>query len=169
MIMMNRIIKKQSVIWSVILTAAFLLMSAGLVAAQADASAEPQSEEQAFTAEIPKAPTPIPQEAQKFVYNGHGLRDPFVSLLLKDQIDPSKSGLASMKISELTLQGLQIGLGKVAIVLGTDGKAYNLKIGQNLYDGKVVAIENRKVIFEKVILDPFGREKDKQRIELYLH
>ncbi len=74
-----------------------------------------------------------------------------------------------MKISELKIQGIQIGLGHVAIVLGTDGKAYNMEVGQTLLDGKVIAIESGKVVFEKVILDPFGREKEKQRIELYLH
>ena len=74
-----------------------------------------------------------------------------------------------MKISEIKIQGIQIGLGKVAIVLGTDGKAYNMEVGQTLLDGKVVAIESGKVVFEKVILDPFGREKEKQRIEMDLH
>lgn len=119
--------------------------------------------------DIPRAPTPIPQSEQQFVYNSHGMRDPFVSLLINNSLDVSKSGLAAMKISEIKIQGIQIGLGKVAIVLGTDGKAYNMEVGQTLLDGKVVAIESGKVVFEKVILDPFGREKEKQRIEMDLH
>lgn len=122
-----------------------------------------------FTADIPRAPTPVPKGEQKFIYNSHGMRDPFVSLLIVNTVDVGKEGLAGMKISEIKVQGIQIGLGAVAIVLGTDGKAYNMKVGQPLLDGKVVAIESRKVVFEKVIYDPFGREKDKQRIERYLH
>ncbi|MCD4653267.1 hypothetical protein K8T06_04970 [bacterium] len=144
------------------------IMISGLSVTAQDNDQQSSQQELDFAADIPKAPTPVPEGEQKFIYNSHGMRDPFISLLLRPSIE-GKGGLAGMKISELKLQGIQIGLGKVAIVLGTDGKAYNMGLGQSLLDGKVVAIEGRKVVFEKVILDPFGREKDKQTIELYLH
>ncbi|HPQ41931.1 MAG TPA: hypothetical protein PLV45_16300 [bacterium] len=153
-----------------VLLLSVLWVASGSVMAQEPAP--PAAETQAETgemAEIPKAPTPVPEEEQKFIYNSQGMRDPFVSLLIDNRLDPGKAGLGAMKISEIKLQGIQIGLGKVAIVLGTDGKAYSMEVGQSLLDGKCVAIEGRKVVFEKVILDPFGREKDKQTIELYLH
>lgn len=160
---------KKPVTFTAVLLCMLMALSLTVLAQDAAPAPEGGAAEQEMTAEIPKAPTPVPVDEQKFIYNSHGMRDPFVSLLIDRELDPGKAGLAAMKISEIKIQGVQIGLGKVAIVLGTDGKAYNMEVGQTLLDGKCVAIEGRKVVFEKVILDPFGREKDKQTIELYLH
>jgi len=155
--------------WIMSMLLIVVILTVAQVGAQDETVPANQQDAPDFTAEIPRAPTPVPAGEQKFIYNSHGMRDPFVSLLLDSDLVAGKDGLAAMKISELKLQGIQIGLGEVAIVLGTDGKAYNMEVGQSLLDGKVVSIQGRKVVFEKVILDPFGREKDKQTIELYLH
>ncbi len=130
---------------------------------------EEMTEEPGIPDDIPKAPTPIPPDEQQIRYTGEGTRDPFVSLLIHSNVDMMKTGLAAMKISEITIMGLQIGLGTIAIVHGADGRAYNMKVGDVLLDGKVFAIDSNKVVFEKVVLDSFGREIDKEIIEYYLH
>lgn len=148
------------------------LLLAGLASANLFAQEQPQEQpmdESGISADIPRAPTPVPAEEQQTRYTGQGTRDPFVSLLLQRESDVMKTGLAAMKISEISVQGIQIGLGTVAIVLGTDGKAYNMRVGDLLLDGKVVAIDSNKVVFEKVVLDSFGRETDKEVIEYHLH
>ncbi|MBN1297323.1 hypothetical protein JXA80_11130 [bacterium] len=152
-----------------VLCCLIMIMTVLPVSGQDAQPAPAETMEPDIAPDLPRAPTPIPEEEQKFIYNSHGMRDPFVSLLVRKDLDVSKVGIAAMKISEIKLQGLQIGLGKVAIVQGPDGKAYNMEVGQSLLDGKVVAIMGRKVVFEQVILDPFGRVKDKKEIELYLH
>ena len=119
---------------------------------------------------IPLAPEPGSEEQSGFNYNPQGARDPFKSLFSQQMDDlRERSGLAGMQISELTLVGIQIGLGKTAIMQGSDGKTYGVKEGTLVYDGKLLAIKNNRVIFEKTILDAFGREKEKKEIEIYLH
>jgi Tfp pilus assembly protein PilP len=117
---------------------------------------------------IPRAPEPEQQEKIS-AYNPQGARDPFVSLLEGVDKDVRPPGLAGMQISELTLQGIQIGLGKTAIVKGPDNIAYGMEVNESVFDGKLIAIDNNKVVFEKIIYDAFGREKEKQKIEVYLH
>ncbi len=119
--------------------------------------------------DIPLAPEEKPKEESKFSYNPQGMRDPFVSLLVTTDLEPRGEGVAGMKISELTLQGIQIGIGKVAIVLGPDGNTYSLRVGDSVFDGKVTQIAGNKLVFEKIIFDAFGREKEKKSIEIYLH
>ena len=118
---------------------------------------------------IPRAPVPQSEE-KEFTYNPQGARDPFVPLVgphLDDIVKPS--GKEGLQISELALQGIQIGLGRTAIMMGSDGKAYGMREGDYVFDGKLVDITNDKVVFEKTIYDAFGREKEKKRIEIYLH
>ena len=118
---------------------------------------------------IPRAPTPIPVEERTFLYTGEGTRDPFVPLTLHRDLDATVTGLAAMNISDITILGIQIGLGTFAMVRGADGKAYNMEVGQTLMDGELVAIEPGKVVYERAIRDSFGREIDKETIEYYLH
>jgi len=118
--------------------------------------------------DIPRAPSPEKVE-KRTTYNPQGARDPFRSLLEGVDKDIRPPGLAGLQISELSLQGIQIGLGKVAIVTAPDGMAYAMKLNDSVFDGKLVQIKNNKAVFEKIIYDAFGREKEKQKIELYLH
>jgi Tfp pilus assembly protein PilP len=120
------------------------------------------------SSELPKAPEPQKEE-KRITYSPQGARDPFLSLLDGVDKDIRPPGLQGLQISELTLQGIQIGLGKVAIVKGTDNMAYPLRVGDSVFDGKLVEITDNKIIFEKLIYDAFGREKEKQKIEIYLH
>lgn len=117
---------------------------------------------------IPRAPEPVTEEPQT-TYNPQGARDPFRSLLEGMDKEVRPPGLAGIQISELTLQGIQIGLGRTAIVKGPENIAYGMEVGDTVFDGKLIEIYNNKVVFEKIIYDAFGREKEKQNIEIYLH
>ncbi len=118
--------------------------------------------------DLPKAPKPEKQE-KRIGYNPQGSRDPFMSLLEGQDKDVRPPGLGGIQISELTLQGIQIGLGKMAIVKGPDNIAYGMHVGESVFDGKLIEILDNKIVFEKLIYDAFGREKEKQKIEIYLH
>ncbi|MBN1550421.1 hypothetical protein JW979_03080 [bacterium] len=118
--------------------------------------------------DLPRAPVPQAEE-KKFTYNPQGTRDPFVSLLVGMDKDVRPPGIAGIKISEVNLIGIQVGLGKTAIITGPDNIAYNMRVGDTVFDGKLVEIEPNKIVFEKIIYDAFGREKEKKQIEKYLH
>lgn len=120
---------------------------------------------------LPLAPQLEIKEEQKVAYTQTG-RDPFVSLVEPspdDSVIETTKGLPSMMIAELALQGIQIGLGKVAMFKGPDNNVYAMRVDDSCKDGKMVDIQNNKVMFEKLVLDEFGREKEKQQIEVYLH
>ncbi len=118
---------------------------------------------------LPLAPTPEPVTENQFHYNAQGMRDPFVSLIIHNQVPPNLIGLPAMKISELSLQGIQLGMGEIAIILGSDGKVYSMREGDSVLDGKLIEIQQNKIVFEQIIFDAFGREKEKKTIEIYLH
>lgn len=119
--------------------------------------------------DLPMAPAPEPEES-KFQYNAQGFRDPFEPLIGKKTIIVENlEGLAGMQISELALMGIQIGLGHTAMVKGSDDKTYAMKVGDVVADGKLVEIQQNKVVFEKQILDAFGRVKETKPIGIYLH
>jgi Tfp pilus assembly protein PilP len=149
-----------------VLIAVSVCIFAGVHAQEMDQPPEPEIQ---AGPDIPRAPTPIPVEERQFLYTGQGTRDPFVPLTIHRDVDPTVTGLAGMSISEITILGIQIGLGEKAMVRGSDGKAYNMEVGQAFLDGKVVSIEPGKVVFERIIRDSFGREVDKETIEYDLH
>ncbi|GEM_PF-5785639 len=118
---------------------------------------------------LPMAPQMQVENDDKFHYTQSG-RDPFVSLIEKGSEEGvNQGGLPSMLIAELALQGIQIGLGKVAMFKGPDNNVYGMRIGDACKDGKLIEIQNNRVMFEKIVFDEFGREKEKQQIEVYLH
>ena len=153
-------------VWKNIIFSLLFIMTICCLSTLAQAQ---QGSAEAENLDVPAAPTPESTD-DKFHYNPQGFRDPFVSVLAVRESQSAKpEGPAGMKISEISLQGIQIGLGKIAIIKGPDNKAYALKVGELVYDGKLIAIHGNKIIFEKKILDVFGRVKDTQQVELYLH
>jgi Tfp pilus assembly protein PilP len=95
-----------------------------------------------------------------FSYDPAGRRDPFRSLV--DALNaigkgPRPRGIAGMLISEVDLVGIvQKGRGNIAFFNGSDNKGYFLKVGDSLYDGKIVRIDRRTgtVVFRQDVNDP---------------
>ena len=95
-----------------------------------------------------------------FSYDPAGRRDPFRSLvdpLNSPHTGPRPRGIAGMLISEVDLVGIvQKGKGYIAFFNGSDNKGYFLKVGDTLYDGKIVKIDRRTgmVRFRQDVNDP---------------
>lgn len=97
--------------------------------------------------------------AEGFTYDPKGRRDPFESIWnRKREAGDRPAGIRGMEISELDLQGIVITMdgGKFAIVLGTDNKGYNLREGDELFNGKVKTIEKDRVTFLQKVNDPLS-------------
>lgn len=97
---------------------------------------------------------------RSFSYDPAGRRDPFRSLvdpLNSPQKGPRPRGIAGMLISEVDLVGIvQKGKGYIAFFNGSDNKGYFLKVGDTLYDGKIIKIDRRTgtVLFRQDVNDP---------------
>jgi Tfp pilus assembly protein PilP len=95
-----------------------------------------------------------------FTYDPAGRRDPFRSLvdaLNSAQKGPRPRGIAGMLISEVDLVGIvQKGKGYIAFFNGSDNKGYFLRVGDTLYDGKIIRIDRKTgtVTFRQDINDP---------------
>ncbi|MFN7971126.1 MAG: hypothetical protein U0166_02050 [Acidobacteriota bacterium] len=96
--------------------------------------------------------------AAGFTYDPKGRRDPFESIFDKKKDNKGRpTGVRGMEISELDLQGIVIsGADKYAIVSGTDSKGYNLREGDELFNGKVKTIEKDRVVFLQKVNDPLS-------------
>ena len=95
-----------------------------------------------------------------FTYDPAGRRDPFRSLVDAANTvgkGPRPRGIAGMLISEVDLVGIvQKGKGAIAFFNGSDNKGYFLKVGDALYDGKIIRIDRKTgtVVFRQDINDP---------------
>ncbi len=95
-----------------------------------------------------------------FTYDPAGRRDPFRSLV--DTLNaigkgPRPRGIAGMLISEVDLVGIvQKGREAIAFFNGSDNKGYFMRVGDTLYDGKIVRIERNTgtVAFRQDVNDP---------------
>ena len=131
--------------------------------AQESASSKdaPQKQEEQNTKTIEK----IIEESESvltgrgFTYDPAGRRDPFRSLVEQTKADkgPRPKGIAGMLISEVDLVGIvQKGKDNVAFFNGSDNKGYFLRVGDQLYDGKIIQINRQagQVVFRQEINDP---------------
>jgi len=95
-----------------------------------------------------------------FTYDPAGRRDPFRSLVDAANTvgkGPRPRGIAGMLISEVDLVGIvQKGKGAIAFFNGSDNKGYFLRVGDVLYDGKIIRIDRKTgtVVFRQDINDP---------------
>ena len=95
-----------------------------------------------------------------YTYDPSGRRDPFVDPLNaktpdKEEIRPE--GSEGMLINEVQLQGITIyGGDPIAVLMGTDEVGYFLREGDELWDGKIIAIDfdEGKVVFQQKVEDP---------------
>jgi hypothetical protein len=97
---------------------------------------------------------------QGFSYNPEGRRDPFRSPFGAVTAGGGKRppGLAGMLVAEIDLTGVVHDPrdGDVAVVMGSDNKGYFLRVGDEVYDGTIIAIDSRQgtVTFRQQIDDP---------------
>jgi hypothetical protein len=95
-----------------------------------------------------------------FTYDPAGRRDPFRSLV--DALNaigkgPRPRGIAGMLISEVDLVGIvQKGRQAIAFFNGSDNKGYFMRVGDTLYDGKIIRIDRNTgtVVFRQDVNDP---------------
>jgi Tfp pilus assembly protein PilP len=159
---------------AILLAALFALgvTLAGVGAAQQPAPAQkPPAEGEAATAQEPEV-TPGPDidqilEGEEEVLSGNGFtydpgnrRDPFKSLLVEQQArefrGPRPEGIPGLLIDEIDLTGIwRTGRGFVAqVVASNQKKTFLLKEGDQLYDGDVVSINKKEVVFKQIVQDP---------------
>lgn len=95
-----------------------------------------------------------------FTYDPGNRRDPFKSLLIEQQArefrGPRPEGIPGLLIDEIDLTGIwRTGRGYVAqVVASNQKKTYLLKEGDQLYDGDVVSISKKEVVFKQIVQDP---------------
>ena len=138
-----------------------LLLAATMAAAQApapDASPSPASvSPDVVKNRIDQEIAPAPGS---YSYTAQGRRDPFVSLLKPvSESGPGKRrpGMEGFLIQEVALKGIvKDSKGFTAMLLGTDGKSYFVKVGQRLFDGVITAIDASTVTFRQEVTDPLS-------------
>jgi hypothetical protein len=99
---------------------------------------------------------------QRFSYDPSGRRDPFMDLfeaMGRRPKGPRPHGIAGMLVTEIDLAGIvkdPKGGGDVALVIGSDNKGYFLQVGDEVYDGTVLAVDTRlgTITFRQQVDDP---------------
>lgn len=95
-----------------------------------------------------------------FTYDPGNRRDPFKSLLAgpeRPQLrGPRPEGIPGLLIDEIDLKGIwRTPKGYVAQVLAANQKkTFLIKEGDQLYDGDVVSISKKEVVFKQIVQDP---------------
>lgn len=98
---------------------------------------------------------------QRFSYDPAGRRDPFRSLFEEQALrrkGPRPRGVSGMLITEIELTGIvrDSRRGDIAVFMGTDNKGYFLRVGDEVYDGTLMAIDGGTgtVTFRQQVDDP---------------
>jgi type IV pilus assembly protein PilP len=153
--------------------AALLLVLAGALAAFA-ATARAQAPAPATTPAATPAPViaPVPESpgqslieqdesamsGRAYTYDPAGRRDPFRSLLVREQNRGGVSrppGIAGIAIDDLVVHGIwKTRSGYVAQIRATDNKSYLIRAGDLLYDGEVTRVGPNEVSFRQNLNDP---------------
>jgi hypothetical protein len=95
-----------------------------------------------------------------FTYDAAGRRDPFEPLIKTTQADISKrpKGISGMTVAEIALKGVAIDPhgNPVALFRGSDNRGYTLRVGDTVYDARVLSIEpvHGAVVFRQQVDDP---------------
>ena len=135
--------------------------------ARGQAPAPPQP--RPATATAPVNPVP-PLEPQGYDYEPSGRRDPFISLVRRTAATPlgtsAKSrptGVGGLTTDELVVRGL-VGSsrGWIAQVKGIDNRSYDLKAGDELFDGTVKAVTADGLIVLQNVNDPLSTAKKRE-------
>lgn len=99
-------------------------------------------------------------QGQRFSYDPGGRRDPFRSLFLGESLGkgPRPKGVSGMLVTEIDLVGIVKDDfdGDLCYFIGSDNKGYFLRVGDEVYDGTLIAIDARMgtVTFRQQVNDP---------------
>jgi type IV pilus assembly protein PilP len=101
-----------------------------------------------------------------YTYNPQGRRDPFVSLQKPVEANRGPGtrppGVKGFLIQEVALKGIvRDKTGYIAILLGTDGHSYFVRVGERLFDGVVTAIDAANITFRQEVTDPLSPVKSR--------
>lgn len=94
-----------------------------------------------------------------YTYDQGGRRDPFKSLKIAATEakfkGPRPPGIPGLMIDEVVLAGIfRTRNGYIAQVHSSEKKSYLLKVGDQLFDGDVVGINAREIVFKQNVQDP---------------
>jgi Tfp pilus assembly protein PilP len=149
-----------------LLALAASMLGAAAVYAQAPAAAPGPSPTPApVIAPVPESPgqSLIEQDesamsGRAYTYDPAGRRDPFRSLLVREQNRGGVSrppGIAGIAIDDLVVHGIwKTHSGYVAQIRATDNKSYLIRAGDLLYDGEVTRVGPNEVSFRQNLNDP---------------
>ena len=103
--------------------------------------------------------------AGDFVYEPKGRRDPFWNLLKGKSVKikrEAKEGIAGLLIDELELEGILVKRGNyIALFKGPDGRPYDVRVGDSVYEGEIIKIDVNTVIFKRLLTIALGGTKEK--------
>jgi len=103
--------------------------------------------------------------AGDFIYKPRGRRDPFWNLLHGKSVKvkrEAREGIAGMLIDELELEGILFKNNEyIALFKGPDGRPYDVKVGDSVYDGEVIKIDLNAVVFKRILTIALGGTKEK--------
>jgi len=130
---------------------------------------EKEPEPESVETNIPVEPAATETEDEittgDFIYKPKGRRDPFWNLLQGKSLKVAREereGIAGMLIEELELEGILLKSGTyIALFKGPDGKPYDVKVGDSVYDGEVIKIDNNSVVFKRLLTIALGGTKEK--------
>lgn len=95
-----------------------------------------------------------------FTYDPGDRRDPFKSLLAAREAEgeagPRPEGIPGLLIDEVIVSGIfRTPEGWVSQVQAASGdKSYLVRVGDQLYDGEIIAISANEVVFKQIVQDP---------------
>lgn len=131
----------------------------------------PGAQETTVEPEESKVPVPVADEDQEefetgdFIYKPRGRRDPFTNPLRGKNINlkrEAREGIAGLLIDELELEGILFKQGKyIAMFKGPDGRPYDVRVGDSVYDGEVIKIDFNSVVFKRILTIALGGTKEK--------
>jgi hypothetical protein len=114
----------------------------------------------------------------QYQYDPENRRDPFVSLLKPVEANRGPGsrpeGIEGLLIQELALKGIVktagggMGSGEragyIALLVGNDGKTYFANVGQSLFNGRIIGMDDRTVSFCEDVTDPITARGLKKRL-----
>jgi Tfp pilus assembly protein PilP len=106
----------------------------------------------------------------QYTYQPEGRRDPFVSLLANvapaGAERPRPPGLAGFLVSEVTLKGIVRSQGDfVAMLAATDGQSYFARVGQEMFDGALIAMDEATATFRQDVQDPLSPVRTREVVK----